>query len=264
MKKNIFASILLILSVLLVSACGNTKDTNGDEVVVLKFKENMSPKKVEELNGKKVQMTGFMATTSPLDGKYVYLMNMPYHKTPYCIPNTNQLANTLTVYSTKDKSFDFVDLPITVTGTFKSGDEVDSLGYASTYRLVDASYSTANVDGLEKAIKEYTALVSKGFVQEYISALTEVYKLVYESRGVPESKLTPIDVTRIGKIKGMFSGLDASEYADVIKAVDDLDNLVITMNKTIKDKEYNTLVTYEERAQSCFSQLNLWLMKPNL
>ena len=149
MKRSIciiFALILLCLSAF--SSCGKS-DAGGN--VRLTFADSIDFKKISELSGKTVEIVGYMATVSPVSGKYIYLMNLPYQSCPYCVPNTQQLSNTIAVYAKDGKRFDFYDGPINVTGTLETGDFTDEYGYTYNYRIANAVYST--VDSKEASEK---------------------------------------------------------------------------------------------------------------
>ena len=89
-------------------------------------------------------MIGYMATVSPVSGKYLYLMNLPYQSCPYCVPNTNQLSNTIAVYAKDGDRFDFTDGPINVSGILETGNFEDEYGYTYNYRIKDAVYTPVN------------------------------------------------------------------------------------------------------------------------
>lgn len=269
MIKRILFPVVMILCFSLIVGCGGAGTTvvtaEGEEVVVLKFNESMTASRIKELDGKKVQMTGFIATSSPLDGQYVYLMNMPYHQSPFCVPNTNILSNTLTAYTPKGKTFEFTDTPIVITGTFKAGMAQDALGYQSEYQVVDTTYKTANVEDLEGAVKEYGTLANKGFVMKFHEVLSDVYKLGgYKELGTAEANLVAIDTSKITAIKGMFDGLDPKTYSDAIAAVGNLDTLVNEMNKSLEIQNYSSLPGYQAPAQAVFQELTTWVLKYSL
>ena len=142
MKKIILCFIFsacLFGSLFLVSC----KDKSGGSVR-LTFADSINISRINELSGQKVEIVGYMATVSPVSGKYIYLMNLPYQSCPYCVPNTQQLSNTIAVYAKEGSKFKFYDGPINVTGILETGDFVDEYGYTYSYRIKDAEYSTIN------------------------------------------------------------------------------------------------------------------------
>ena len=149
-------------------ACG---DKNEDEsgVKMLSFAEAQTIKEMEKYDGKQVTIMGYMSTLSPASGNFMYLMNMPYQSCPFCIPNTNQLSNTLAIYSKDGAKFDFTDRLIQVTGKMDfcdSGTYEDTLGYEYSYRIIDATYEVVNVDNLSEELKQWQEISASGIIAE--------------------------------------------------------------------------------------------------
>ena len=149
-KRTICAlSCLLLALCLLLSSCGGGADTGG--TTRLTFADSIDIGRISELSGRTVEIVGYMATVSPVNGTYIYLMNLPYQNCPYCVPNTQQLSNTIAVYAKEGSPFKFYDGPINVTGTLETGDFSDEYGYTYTYRIADAVYTA--VDSAEASEK---------------------------------------------------------------------------------------------------------------
>ena len=171
MKKYI--AILLALACLVLAGCadgagtdkGNAADTGSANTlpadskadtsavtdypddggnVRLTFAESINMDRINSLAGRTVEIIGYMATVSPVSGQYMYLMNLPYQSCPYCVPNTQQLSNTIAVYAKEGDKFDFTDAPINVIGTLETGDFSDEYGYTYNYRISDAIYTEVN------------------------------------------------------------------------------------------------------------------------
>ena len=168
MKKII--ALLLALACLLIAGCAESADTdkNADTGsantlpsdtgtsdagadypddggnVRLTFAESINMDRINALAGRTVEIIGYMATVSPVSGEYIYLMNLPYQSCPYCVPNTQQLSNTIAVYAKEGDKFDFTDAPINVIGTLETGDFSDEYGYTYNYRIADAIYTEVN------------------------------------------------------------------------------------------------------------------------
>lgn len=144
--KRLLAVILAAVCLLLAS-CGGSVNSGGETdsgSVRLTFAESINMDRIKELSGKQVEMIGYMATISPVNGEYLYLMNLPYQSCPYCVPNTQQLSNTIAVYAKDGDRFDFTDGPINVIGTMETGDFSDEYGYTYNYRIKDAIYTEVN------------------------------------------------------------------------------------------------------------------------
>ena len=80
---------------------------------------------LKTLDGTRVAISGYMATSSPVDGSFMFLMNLPYQNCPFCVPNTSQLSNTMEVYSKKDEPFGYTNQAIKVISTLKVADSAD-------------------------------------------------------------------------------------------------------------------------------------------
>ena len=114
--KRVLAIILTLALTLCLTACSE-KGTDAASVTEISFGDAVSFESIEKLNGQKVSIIGYMATISPISGKFMYLMNMPYQSCPFCLPNTTQLSNTMAVYAPDGKTFDYTDQAIRITGT---------------------------------------------------------------------------------------------------------------------------------------------------
>lgn len=137
--KKIISILLALLTALSLAGCSSKSADTGD-ITTLRFSDAISYDAIRELDGRKVSIIGYMATLSPISGKYMYLMNMPYQACPFCVPNTAELSNTMAVYAPEGKTFEFTDQAIMVTGTIEVGENTDEYGYSYNYRIVDAGY----------------------------------------------------------------------------------------------------------------------------
>ena len=116
MMKNILRIIsLLLVAVVLATALSGCKEEEHD-ATSLSFKDAAGYDYLKKLDGEYVTISGYMATSSPVDGSFIFLMNLPYQSCPFCVPNTQQLANTMAVYAAKGTSFDYTDRPVKITG----------------------------------------------------------------------------------------------------------------------------------------------------
>ncbi len=162
MKKALLLALALALAACGLTACGGS----GAEPTALSFKQSASIETLSALKGKPVVITGYMATLSPLDGSYIYLMNLPYQSCPFCVPNTQQLANTMAVYAPKNQKFTYTDRPVRITGRLELGDFSDEYGYTYNYRLVDATWETVDLSKVSDDYALFAALAEDGVVAE--------------------------------------------------------------------------------------------------
>ncbi len=166
---------LMLALVLCLSFFAETGALAASKATPLSFLAANDINELRSLNGKKVTIMGYMATLSPLDGHYMYLMNMPYQSCPFCVPNTTQLANTMAVYAKKKKKFEFTDRAIRVTGTLKVEDYEDEYGYRYNYRIVDATYEIVDTSELGERYAVWQSLAADGVTSDINAALDYLY-----------------------------------------------------------------------------------------
>lgn len=211
MKK---AKLLLILlcAAMLLTACGEQDSKN--ESASFSFKDAVSVETLKTLSGKPVSIIGYMATLSPISGKYIYLMNMPYQSCPFCVPNTTQLANTLAVYAPDGKTFEYTDQAVKVEGTLEFGDYTDEFGYVYPYRIVNATAKPVDLSTVSADFALWQSIASDGIVSEISGMFDFVHFLCqwshYESGYTDENGkeirffLYPGDVDHLLKDDGPY------------------------------------------------------------
>ncbi len=183
MRKNWFLKICaltlaLVLAASCFASCGEDKTPSGD-VVKLSFAEANSVSDMKKLDGNRVSIIGYMSTLSPVNGEFMYLMNMPYQSCPFCVPNTTQLSNTLAVYAKDGKSFEFTDLLIRVEGVLEFGDYTDEYGYEYSYRIKDATYSKVDTTELTEEFVLWQQLASSGVIAEIYTMYDYIHFLCF-------------------------------------------------------------------------------------
>ena len=159
MKKSGLLALAICLALLL---CGCGKDET--EAVKLSFAESANIETLNGLDGRTVTITGYMATLSPLDGQYIYLMNIPYQSCPFCMPNTAELSNTMAVFAADNTKFEFTDRPIKITGTLKIEDRVDDYGYSYNYFIDEADYEIVDLSAVSDEYAFYNSLAEDGVI----------------------------------------------------------------------------------------------------
>jgi hypothetical protein len=175
MKKYISLFMVLSLAALTLSGCGG----GSAEAAKLSFAESASLETIEGLKGKTVTLTGYMATLSPLEGDYIYLMNLPFQSCPFCVPNTQQLANTMAVYAAKGTKFDYTDRPVKITGKMDVGQYTDDYGYEYNYRLVDATCEIVDLSEVSEDYALYQSLAEDGVIAD-VNAMFDYLLFTYE------------------------------------------------------------------------------------
>ena len=163
--KRMIAWMLALALALCLTGCGSKKES-ASAPTALRFSDAVSFERIQELDGQKVSIIGYMATMSPISGKYMYLMNMPYQSCPFCLPNTSQLSNTMAVYAPEGKTFEYTDQAIRITGTMVVEDMVDEFGYAYNYRIADAAYELVDLSTISEEYALWQAIATDGIVAE--------------------------------------------------------------------------------------------------
>lgn len=165
--KRIFALFLCVLILLGLTACTGSQK----EAVKLSFKSATSYEELKKLDGQLVAINGYMATSSPVDGGYLFLMNLPYQSCPFCVPNTSQLSNTMAVYAKEGKAFEYTGQAIKVTGKLvvaQKEDEpfTDKYGYEFNFKIVDAAYAVLTDAELTADMAAWQKIADSGLMDE--------------------------------------------------------------------------------------------------
>ena len=174
--KKIICILLVALTLFSVVSCGE-EDTG--EVTKLSFKASSTYEYLKTIDGQTVTINGYMATSSPVDGSFMFLMNLPYQSCPFCVPNTSQLSNTMEIYPKKNKAFDYTTQAIKVTGKLvvaptKDQYFTDKYGYQFNFKIVDAEYTILK----SEEMSEDLALWQKVASSDVISDIYKMYDYV--------------------------------------------------------------------------------------
>ncbi|MBQ7326873.1 MAG: hypothetical protein IJW93_05315 [Clostridia bacterium] len=176
--KSIFiklAAIFLLLAIMTSSfvACDkdDTVDPNGENVTKLSFKAASGYDYLKTLDGTFVTISGYMATSSPVDGSFMFLMNLPYQSCPFCVPNTSQLSNTMEIYPKKGESFPYTTQAIQVVGTLEVSESedkpfTDKYGYEFCCKIVDATYTIIKAEDLSEDMALWQKIANTDVVND--------------------------------------------------------------------------------------------------
>ena len=178
MKHRKLLAILLLAAMMLTLFAG-CKKTTDENATKLSFRSAASYDYLKTLDGKTVTISGYMATSSPVDGSFLFLMNLPYQSCPFCVPNTSQLSNTMEVYPKKGEAFGYTAQAIKVVGTLQVADDpnkpfTDEYGYEFNYKIVDATYTVIQASELS----EEMALWQKIAEADVVSDIYAMYEYV--------------------------------------------------------------------------------------
>lgn len=241
MKKAISLLILLALAACALAGCSSDKGNASAEPTTLSFSDSTSFDTIKKLDGRTVIITGYMATISPLNGKFIYLMNLPYQSCPFCVPNTTQLSNTMAVYAADGQSFEYTDRPVRVTGTIEVGDFIDDFGYEYNYRIANASCEPVDLSNVSTEYALYQSLAEDGTITDVNAMFDYLYFICqwpdYTSSYVDEDGNTISyflyagDVTRLLEDDGAYgykTQASADYFPSLIRRVESVSTTELT------------------------------------
>ena len=215
MKIKKWVMLLLCASFLLgMTACGESENATK-----LSFKSATSYEELKKLDGEMVTINGYMATSSPVDGGYLFLMNLPYQSCPFCVPNTSQLSNTMAVYAKEGAAFEYTGQAIKVTGKlvvaeYEDQPFTDKYGYEFNFKIVDASYTVLTDAELTASMALWQKVADSGLMDQmyqmydylnFVCKWNTYYVNSYvngEGQLVPGYYLWPSDAERYLKADG--------------------------------------------------------------
>ena len=165
-----FILVLVMFSSLLIG-CDKDKAPDVSGATKLSFKAASGYDYLKTIDGQTVTISGYMATSSPVDGSFMFLMNLPYQSCPFCVPNTSQLSNTLEIYPRKGESFSYTAQAIRVVGTLmvsESEDKpfTDKYGYEFCCKIVDATYTIIKAEDLSEDMALWQRIASSDVVND--------------------------------------------------------------------------------------------------
>lgn len=184
MKKIIICVLVLTCALSSFVSCGG----GSKDITSLSFKSASSYDYLKTLDGQWVTINGYIATSSPVDGSFIFLMNLPYQSCPFCVPNTSELSNTIEVYPADGEDFtNFTNQAIKVLGKLevapnKDDPFTDRYGYTFNFKIVDATYSIIKAEDLSSDIALWQKIADSGVVNEisymyeYLNFVTSWYK----------------------------------------------------------------------------------------
>ena len=171
--KLLSIALILVLLLPVIASCkkNESPEVNPDEATKLSFKAASGYDYLKTLDGKPVTINGYMATSSPVDGSFMFLMNLPYQSCPFCVPNTSQLSNTMEIYPKSGESFGFTNQAIRVVGILEVCEDenepfTDMYGYEFCCKIVDATYTIIKAEELSDNMALWQKIASSDVVND--------------------------------------------------------------------------------------------------
>ncbi|MGM9562645.1 MAG: hypothetical protein ACI3VQ_01030 [Faecousia sp.] len=282
MKRNILkaAALLLLVALLLSVLAGCGKDGGDGSVTKLSFKAASGYDYLKSLDGTTISISGYMATSSPVDGSFMFLMNLPYQSCPFCVPNTSQLSNTMEVYPKAGETFAYTTQAINIVGTLEVADNeeepfTDMYGYEFNYKIVDAAYTIIQADELSEDMALWQQIASTDVVNDiykmydYVNFLcawnTYIVNSSTDENGntVPGYYLYPSDAERFlftegaqfnyGTKEGYFDGIvakiesvDKEAFSDLVANIRKAEALAEKAMNELESENYTSEYKYVE------------------
>lgn len=177
--KFLLITLSLCLVALAIASCGGSEPDgpssqggNSDDAdyTNLTFKDALSYEYLKELEGEKVAINGYLATSSPVDGSFIFLMNMPYQSCPFCVPNTTELSNTIEVYPKSGEKFSYTASAVKVKGELavapKGQPFTDPYGYTFSFKIVNATYEVLKSEDMGADFGVWEKFSQSGIIDE--------------------------------------------------------------------------------------------------
>lgn len=133
-------TIILLLLAVLFTACS----PKLEEVTAVTFPELSEKvdddvydisKKAKGLDGKTVEMIGYMSPLTPLDANYFYMIQVPGAACPFCGGEDVDFLQVIQVYYPEGKKIAFTEKALKATGELEVGEEIDESGAKSIFRI---------------------------------------------------------------------------------------------------------------------------------
>jgi hypothetical protein len=97
--------------------------------------------KLVALNGKPVEISGFMAPPLKAEAGFFVLTREPVSLCPFCNSDADWPSDIIVVYMRDSVRYTQTNRAITVSGTLQVGSKLDAkTGFVSLVRLIDADY----------------------------------------------------------------------------------------------------------------------------
>ncbi|MBS4024017.1 MAG: hypothetical protein KGZ79_16630 [Dethiobacter sp.] len=247
MKK---VSVIIIIIVLLLTT-GCSQKEPGKTVTIL-FSELMDQdynvsKRVTELDGKKISITGFMAMQSPLDGSFIYLTNVPLVSCPYCAPGTNTPIYTIPAIAPAGKPITYTEQPVTIIGSLEVKDKTDQFGYTTPFRITVESLSIADDAQMSQSLKEYSMLASDGVMTDVFLILGQLTAYTcYDLSQLDPNIIYTIDIEEIDRLIKKVKGYVVPSFDPLVDILQKTKELSVEVNRLIENDKKEKMIIYSE------------------
>ena len=277
--KLFFITLCLCIAVFVISSCGDADvDVDNEGYNKLTFKSALSYDVLEALDGEKVTINGYVATSSPVDGSFIFLMNMPYQSCPFCVPNTTELSNTIEVYPKSGEKLTYTASAIKVRGTLVVAPEgqpfSDPFGYTFSFKIVDATYETLKSEELGADFGVWEKFSQSGIVDElykmydYVDFVCKWNEYSIKSYTDDNGKVQPgyylwaSDAKNYLEKGNMKYGTDPNYFTNLIAKIEAIDKEAFSdLVENVKTAEALAKVAYDKLYNGEYTKENKFVEK---
>ena len=259
--KRILAFLITFVMIFSLCACSNEEDKNTNTTTKIKFSQSVE--ELQNLDGQKVEINGFMSLLSPLNGELIYLMNIPFQSCPYCLPNTSTLSNTIAV---KGTNIEFTSQPVKIIGTLKFANYVDAYGYEYGYRIEDAEIVELDAKEVSETMRVYYTLAENSYIEELYAVMSYIDQVAcYQDYGFEATDFDSfgtIPFPAYSSIHNVVTSLNTNgEYNDYLEMLELTKETMDKVNTSLEAKDYEHYNGYKDESEQLFTMFNAFINK---
>ena len=229
------------------------------KVTEVSFNDISSMEKIEQLDGKKVKILGYMSPVSPYGYSYIYLTSTPYSTDVF-----NEDEYTSIAAYTDGKAISYSNHPVYVTGKLVVENITDTQEQSYGYRIVEAQIENATVDQVSDVVKKYIVLANDNILSDLNALFGQVDMLVYfdeykELEYINEEKLTQIDISKMDSLIQKINNYNESTYDTIVNVLEQLKVLSTDLNKLLEEKKYSEFVNKKEKFEELYYEFYYYI-----
>ena len=257
--KKVFSLLLVFVLLFSLCACGS----NTDNGAPTKIRFSQSLEELKALDGKKVEINGFMSMLSPLNGELIYLMNIPMQSCPCCVPNTTTLSNTIAV---KGKNIEYTSKPVKITGTINFDNYTDDYGYNYEYRINDATITVLDETELSEKMKIYYTLTENDYLGEIYNVCSFIDQVAYHNDyEIPVEEIINYGEIPFDKYQEILDSITSinknGEYDEFIALLNKTETTRQDVNKVILAKESDKFESFQTVSGELYEMFTAFINK---
>lgn len=261
MKKVGLITLLAITIAIIVIIYVQENDIKLDfsKVKEISFSQLTSMEDIENLDGKKVKILGYMSPVSPYGYSYMYLTSSPYSTDIF-----NEGEYTSIAVYTAGQAIAYSNHPVYVTGKLVVEDITDSQEMSYSYRIKDAVIENATADQVSDNIKKYFALADDNILNDLNNLFGQVDMLIYfdeykEVGYITEEQLTAIDLTQMDTLIQKVQAYNDTTYDTIISVLEQLKPIAENLNTLLDEKKYSEFVNQKEQFEELYYEFYYYI-----